>query len=65
MKPLLTSVGRTQRNVLADANGNIAAILAVHIGASPHPPANVTNLAFNPGNRANLKNCFELGFGAF
>ncbi len=36
---------RAERHVLADANGDVAAV-AIHIGAAPEAPADVANLQF-------------------
>src|SRR5439155_26363221 len=55
--------GRAERDVVADANGDVAAV-AVHVGALPETASDVTDLEFEVVNEGRFEERFEFGFRA-
>ena len=64
MKPLDTSVGVHSDEVLADADGDVAAV-AIHVGALPQAAAHVADLQFQLVNFRRIEERLEFGLGAF
>ena len=61
MKPLETEVGVQGEGVLADPDGDVAAV-AVHVGALPHAAADVADLELELVDRRRVEERFEVGF---